>query len=151
MKEQYEINRGTLALISLKDGNTKVLEDYKIYVIPESTYNILNYSCKYFGSSYEGRLEGSKSVIGSNYKLPIVIQDNLELVFFPTTSPRDSECIWLAAHKIKDFIPESYNTTKIIFNNGVEVVIPVSSRVIENQIYRATRLTYVLKEHNSMA
>ena len=33
-------------------------------------------SCKYFGSSYQGRYEGTKNLIGMNYKLPIIIEES---------------------------------------------------------------------------
>ena len=116
MKNEYEINKGTLAVISMEDGKTKILEDSQDYIIPCSSYDILDHSCKYFGSSYEGRRAGAKAIIGANYKLPIVIQDNLNIVFFPTMSPTDKRCIY---------------------------------RVVENQIYRSTRLVHLLNERRS--
>ncbi len=149
MKKEYEINDGTLAVISLKDGNSKILEDNQNYIVSCSSFDILDHSCKYFGSSYLGRKEGSKSMIGASYKLPIVIEDSRDIVFFPTSSPEDSECIWIAVNKIVTFNQEKYNTTKIIFENGIELIVPLSYRSVENQIYRATRLTYLLKTHKS--
>ena len=149
MKNENEINKGTLAVISMEDGKTKILEDSQDYIIPCSSYDILDHSCKYFGSSYEGRRAGAKAIIGANYKLPIVIQDNLNIVFFPTMSPTDKRCIWIAVNKIKSYIAEQFNTTRIIFENDMELVVPISYRVVENQIYRSTRLVHLLNERRS--
>lgn len=149
MKNEYEINNGTLAVISLEDGTSKILEDCGDYIVSCSSYDILDHSCRYFGSSYNGRKEGAKSIIGANYKLPIVIQDNLDIVFFPTMSPSDKRCIWLAVNKIKKYVSEQFNTTRIIFDNNKELVVPISYRVIENQVYRSTRLVHLLKERRT--
>lgn len=147
MNNSYEINEGTLALISKDKFNTKILEDKSTYLIENNSLDILDSSCKYFGSSYEGRKEGSKSIMGCGYKIPIVVEDTMNLVFFPTTSPEDDNCIWIAVNQIKDYQQEKYNMTKIIFKNNEELVVPFSFRSIENQIFRATRLSYILKMH----
>lgn len=145
MKE-YEINEGTLAVISIEGGKSKILEDSKNYIVNQSSYDVMDHSCKYFGSSYEGRKQGSKEVIGANYKLPIIVEDGRNLVFFPTTSVEDSECMWIAVNKIKKYEPMDYNSTKIVFNNNEFVIVPLSYRSIQNQIFRATRLSYILSE-----
>ena len=149
MEKNYEINDGTLAIISMDDGLSKVLEDGGDYVINQRSFDILDHSCKYFGSSYEGRKEGAKSIIGANYKLPIVVEDERNIVFFPTTSPEDKECIWIAVNKIRDYYEYEYNTTKVVFENGVELQLAVSFRAIQNQIFRATRLSYLLRSHKN--
>lgn len=149
MKENYEINEGTLAIISMKNDHSKVLEDQESYVIDQKSFDILDHSCKYFGSSYDGRKEGSKAIIGANYKLPIIVEDERNIVFFPTTSPDDSECVWIAVNRIRDYYEDKYNTTKIVFDNGIEIVLSLSFRAIQNQIFRATRLSYLLKSHKN--
>lgn len=149
MIQNYEINDGTLAIISMDHGCSKVLEDKGDYVIEQKSFDILDHSCKYFGSSYEGRKEGSKAIIGANYKLPIIVEDERNIVFFPTTSPDDQECVWIAVNKIRDYYEYEYNTTKVVFENGVELKLSISFRAIQNQIFRATRLSYLLKSHKN--
>ena len=147
---EYEINEGTLAIISKRDGCSKIMEDKKSYIINNNSYHIIDHSCKFFGSSYNGRKDGARAIIGSSYKTPIIIEDTLNLVFFPTSSPEDDECIWVAVNKIKDYKELKFNTTKIIFKNDEELVIPLSYRAVQNQIFKATRLSYVLQNHHKM-
>ena len=64
-------------------------------------------------------------------------------------SPTDKRCIWIAVNKIKSYIAEQFNTTRIIFENDMELVVPISYRVVENQIYRSTRLVHLLNERRS--
>jgi competence transcription factor ComK len=54
--------------------------------------------------------------------------------------------MWIAVNKIKKYEPMDYNSTKIVFNNNEFVIVPLSYRSIQNQIFRATRLSYILNE-----
>ena len=145
----YEINEGTLAIMSEDKGKSRILEDSKNYVINQNPYNIIDHSCKYFGSSYEGRKQGSKDIIGANYKLPIIVEDGRNIVFFPTLSADDDDCMWIAVNKIKKYEECEFNTTKITFLNNISIVVPLSYRSIQNQIFRATRLSYLLNERKN--
>ena len=145
MKKEYEINEGTLAVLSVDNKTSKIMEDEQDYVVKQSSFDVMDHSCRYFGSSYEGRRQGAKEIIGANYKLPIIIEDGRNIVFFPTLAAEDNECMWSAVNKIKSYHPAEYNTTKIIFFNNVSLTVPLSYRSVQNQIFRATRLSYLLK------
>lgn len=141
----YEINEGTLAVLPSNE-KSKVLEDKKEYVIDSTPYEIMDYSCKYFGSSYEGRKEGTKAILDINYKVPIIVENSKNIIFFPTNSPSAKDCCWISLKNIKQIKEEEYNTTKIIFNNDISILIPVSKRTIENQILRASRLDLIMRD-----
>ena len=57
---------------------------------------IIENSCRYFGSSYNGRHIGTKNLTGINYKSPIIIEETKNIIFFPTTSPKQSDCSWIS-------------------------------------------------------
>ena len=78
MKKEYEINEGTLAVLSVDNKTSKIMEDEQDYVVKQSSFDVMDHSCRYFGSSYEGRRQGAKEIIGANYKLPIIIEDRNE-------------------------------------------------------------------------
>lgn len=145
----YEINEGTLAVIPIESRKSKVLEDGEEYIIECTPYEILDYSCKYFGSSYEGRKEGTKSILNINYKVPIVVENSRNLIFFPTNSPSSEDCIWISLKNIKKIVEEDFNCTKIEFNSGVSIVVPISKRTIENQILRASRLDLIMRDRKN--
>ena len=50
----YEINEGTLAVIPAENRKSKILEDKGEYIVDNTPFEILDYSCRYFCSSYEG-------------------------------------------------------------------------------------------------
>lgn len=140
MKNSYEINEGTLAIVPNKE-NSKIYEDNDIYSVKQNCYQIM---CKYFGSSYEGRSDGAKSISGMSYKVPIMVSENL--IFFPTSSPLDDDCSWINFEKVEDLEKMNYNQTKIIFNNGVNIVVPFSYRTIENQLLRSIKLNFIMNK-----
>ncbi len=141
----YEINEGTLAILPSKK-QSKVLEDKEEYIINSTPFEIMDHSCKYFGSSYEGRKEGTKAVLDINYKVPIIVENSRNIIFFPTNSPSAEDCSWISLKNIKKIEEAEYNSTTILFNNDISILIPVSKRTIENQILRASRLDLIMRD-----
>ena len=144
----YEINEGTLAILA-KNKKSLILEDDKKYVVDSLPFDVVDHSCKYFGSPYEGRKEGTKEILHINYKVPIIVDNSRNLIFFPTNSPISDDCSWLSLKSIKSIKEGDFNTTDVIFNNGVSINIPVSKRTMDNQILRASRLDLIMRNRNA--
>lgn len=142
---KYEISNGTLAIVP-NDGNSSVVyEDEERYIIDDLPFKIMEDSCKYFGSTYKGRKDGAKEILGAEYKVPIVIDNSNDLIVFPTTSPLAEDCIWVSLKRVKRFEKIDFNNTKLIFDNNIELIVPCSYRTIENQISRASRLDLIMR------
>ena len=135
---KYEINDETLALI--KNGKkTKVLEYADEYNIDETPYEVMEHSCSYFGSSLEGRLNGSKSILGSVYKVPIMVEETQKLIFFPTEAINSPNVAWISYKNIKNV--EKYGKKSIIrFVNGYNLIINCPYFTLKNQIFRCNML-----------
>ena len=100
-------------------------------------------SCEYFGSSLGGRQVGTTSLVGFTHKVPVVVEETFDLIFFPTLSPRNEECTWLSYAHI--FRPLKHKDKTIIeLKNGKKIMVDVSSAIIDNQLYRCSRLKDVL-------
>jgi competence protein ComK len=139
MINEYEINSSTIAVISLKKGFSKIIEDDDEFLVSQDSMDIIDESCKFFGSSYNGRFEGTKSLIGINYKAPIIIEESQEIIFFPTGSPRFDNCSWICLKKIGS-VEKKERHSIINFKNGCRVELQNSYNSIENQILRSTLL-----------
>ncbi len=146
--EKYEINSSTCALIPNDDFSTRIIETQNIINIPYSTSNIIEYSCAYYGSSFKGRLNGSKCALGSKYKLPIIIEESREIIFFPTTSYESNNCAWISLKNISDYKKES-NHVKVLFQNNTFIDLNISYESFENQVLRATKLLLILKSRKN--
>ena len=141
----YEVSRDTLAILPIDKNTTKVIELDCEIIVKESAFDIINKSCMYFGSSYQGRFKGTKSLIGVSHKAPIIIEETKGLIFFPTVSPRLEDCSWICLNNIKN--SEKCNEiSKIIFDTGYELDVDISHRSLKNQILRATHLESVLRK-----
>lgn len=144
MKKEYEINQSTLAVLPIDENTSRVLEETTEYIVNKSSKEIIDDSCKFFGSTYKGRYEGTKNLIGMSYKLPIIIEESRNIIFFPTTSPRLTECSWISLNNLEDY--KSYdNKAYICFKNGYRLRVNISMFALENQILRASRLELVLR------
>ena len=146
--EEYEINKGTLALISKDEENTTVYEDEKIFNVKKNANEIMEDSCAYFGSSLAGRQQGTNNLIGVTHKSPVIVEETTEIIFFPTCSPRLEKCSWVSLNNIEKYYSDGKKVV-LEFKNGKKLKLNLSYGVIDNQILRATRLESVLRGRKS--
>ena|SRR5574344_227685 len=149
MLDSYEINSCTLAIIPLTTKTSQVIEVGEDFLVNKNSYEIIDHSCKYFGSSYIGRREGTKSLLGLNYKMPIIIEDSKNLIFFPTSSPRLQLTTWINLHAVNNYCKQD-KTSKIKFINGQNLELDISFGSLDNQILRATRLESILRQRKGI-
>ena len=141
----YTINKKTLAIVPISDNKTKIYENNNVIIVGKSVKNLIEDNCKYYGSSYQGRKQGTSDLIGITHKSPIIIEDSNGIIFFPTCSPRLKNCSWISLNNIESY--KQYQTDSIItFQNNLVLKVPVSSKIINNQILRATRLEAVYQK-----
>lgn len=148
----YEVNKNTLALIPVTEGNKcKVIEERRQYNLNTPSFKVIEHSCDYFGVSYKSRVGGSKKITKAVYKSPVLIEETSKLVFFPVTSPSRGDAMWISYNNILDYYKSSDNTSTIIrFKNGYKLEIPVSYYSFNNQYMKACRLCASLNNRISL-
>jgi competence protein ComK len=142
-KEEYEISPYTFAIIPVEYGYktySKIIEYNEEFLIPLKPLDVIKTSCKFFGSSFDGRCEGTKELLNISHKVPIAIDPANDLFFFPTTSPLRDTCVWLSYEHIVSRIRLAPAKTQVNFRNKQSVVISVSYNIIENQMLRTALL-----------
>ena len=127
---KYEISNGTLAIVPNEENNSLVYEDNERYIIDQKPYQIMEESCKYFGSTYKGRKDSAKKMLGAEYKVPIIIEDSNNLIVFPTTSPTSDDCVWISLKRVKSIEKVDSFNTRVIFDNDREIIVPSSFIVV---------------------
>lgn len=146
----YEISPETMALIAIQNENgtvnTRVLEENHEYVASMSPTKIIDKACLYFGSCFNGRLNGTKEICGFNYKAPVSVNPIAGMYFFPTNSPNDKQCSWLSHSHIKNIVLADEQKSKVIFKNGSSITFNISLRSLTNQLYRTAQYRYLLDE-----
>ena len=123
--DEYEINSATQAIIPLDENKTMVYEEEGEYIIDKSSNDIINYNCNFYGSSYAGRCEGTRSLLGIKSKLPIIIEESRNIIFFPTSSVRRKQSTWIALNKIESYHKNNKNCY-IIFTDGRKIDFDIS-------------------------
>lgn len=144
----YEITPLTLAILSKKDKNgnsaTCVLEEEAKYDIDHSPSKIIDYACKFFGSSLKGRQDGTRDICGITHKAPISIDPSSGMYFFPTTSPSNPKCSWIAHSHIDQVNRAANQCTEIIFKNSIRIILENSYGSMLNQVQRTAQFRYLL-------
>lgn len=139
----YEINEDTIALVPY-NNMTKVYEKEGSFLVNKDANKIIEESCEYFGSSYEGRKKGTTALTGVTHKVPIIIEESKNIIFFPTSSPRLNKCTWISLNHINKYYKDDIYTV-IEFKNDKKLMLNISYGSLDNQILRASRLESVLR------
>ena len=79
---EYEISSATLAIVPLDEEVSRVYEEETEYIVNKSANSIIKESCEFYGSSYEGRCIGTKTLTGIKTKYPIIIEESRNIIFF---------------------------------------------------------------------
>ena len=120
MREDYIINGETVVVLSVSDSCCRVFELEDCFEVNMSLKDIVELSCKYFGSSFNGRLDGSKYHLGDNYKLPIIIDEWRDIIIFPTKAYNSLGNYIISFNQIKDY-EKIGNGVLIYMKNGKKV------------------------------
>lgn len=144
MKE-YEINEETMAIIPINYYQTLVKEVDNEYIIDKKAYEIMEESCEYYGSSYKGRLTAAKKILNSSYKIPIIIEESENIIFFPTKSSLLEDCCWINYNFIKKYDKKGKKVT-VTFINNEELDVDMSKLSLDNQISRSSMLELVSRK-----
>ncbi|QFT88296.1 Competence transcription factor [Bacillus sp. THAF10] len=151
-RAEYEINEFTMVIFPFEwEGKlfAKVLEEEQEIYVSLSPIKIIENSCKFYCSSFEGRKQGTKTVSGYTHKPPIVIDQMNDIFFFPTASPTNENCIWVSLHYAYEYNSTPSANTHVTFPNNTSVEIPVSKTSFETQVYRTSVVRSKLQQRVS--
>ncbi|MEC2077570.1 competence protein ComK [Metabacillus fastidiosus] len=147
MTDNYKVNRMTMAILPQIEGTklfSTVFEAEQEFTVKKKPIHLIEGSCAYFGSSYEGRKDGTRELMGVTHKSPIVIDPTSSIYFFPTTSPTRPQCAWLSHAYVLEYKQTGYDDTEVTFIGGKTVIIPISLTSFENQLFRTAQLRTIM-------
>ena len=146
--KNYEINDQTLAVVPFGKKKTIVYEGHDCFILEENVNKIMDRSCRYYGSTFEGRQKGTTSLTGQTYKVPIIVSEENNIIFFPTSSPRLKDCAWISLNNVNRCFDQE-DKILIEFMNQETLELPVSYNILNNQILKASRLESSLRQRNN--
>lgn len=144
--DEYEITSSTLMLEYHDEDKTKVYEFSDCFIVNQNILNIIENSCNFYGSNFDGRVEASKKILSTNIKVPIVVEDIKKIIFFPTKASYRVGCKWLAFNNIDKIekINNKTNLTRVYFCDGSFQDLKISYEIIYRQFYNCMLLEKTL-------
>lgn len=144
--DSYIINYDTLLIVPCDKNKVIVYEIDDEFVVDSNSLEIVENSCLFFGSSLEGRKQGVKSLIDCEMKVPIIVEDSKNLIFFPTSSYKNKQSVWISYQNLLKYSKFDKNVTLLNFKNNRDIKVNVRFGIIDNQIIRCIKLdTFINK------
>ena len=148
MKEvmDYVFNYETLVIVPYGKNKSKVYEFDDVFIVDMEVSDIIKNSCLYFGSSLEGRKEGTKHLINCEMKVPIIVEDSQSLIIFPTYSYRNNKNVWISYNNMLKYSKIDNEHTLLSFKQGNDITVDITYNIIDNQIIRCIKLEAALNK-----
>ena len=140
----YEINTETLMIIPLSDEKSKVVEYDGEYIVDMLPLEIIKNSCLFFGCSFEGRRDAVKNMLGIDMKVPILVEDSKNIIFFPITSCIKENSIWISYQNLIKYSKLDKFSTVLYFYNNKSFNVKVKYNLVDNQVIRCIKLNSLL-------
>ena len=139
--ENYLINQNTLYLME-KDDNTIIKENNNEILVYDKILKVLDNNCKFYFSSLKGRIDSSSYLLKIQYKCPIIVSEEKEIIFFSLKI--NKKCMWINYQNL-DNVSYSKKNVEIWFKNGTKIDLNISKNIVLNQILKSSRLESILK------
>lgn len=140
----YEINTETLLIIPFGRGKSKVYEYDGEYVVNMVPLDIIKKSCLYFGCSFEGRRDAVKDILRIDMKVPILVEDSKNIIFFPTASCINKNSAWISYQNLLKYSKLDDFSTVLYFRNNRKINVDTKYNLIDNQVIRCIKLDSLL-------
>lgn len=139
VRSNYVINLETLAILPAKqmDYDSNVLTKSGMLHSNQLPLDIIRISCLENWTTYEASRTAAKHHMHFTNKVPILVNKQHQLYFFPTHSPTHIDNCWIAANHI-EYIQEARNQKSYIqFKCGQKLILDVSTYTLQKQKNRA--------------
>ena len=146
MIDNYEINSETLVIVPYESDKSKVYEYDDEFIVKMSPLSIIKNSCLFFGSTFDGRKAASKSMLGIDRKVPVIIEDSRNIIFFPVSSCINRSSIWISYQNLLKYSKLSVLTSNLYFKNNMNLKLDVKYNLIDNQIMRCVKMDILLEK-----
>jgi len=142
--ENYEINSETLLIMPIEEKKSKVFELDDEFVINKTPLEIIKESCLFFGCSFEGRRDSVKNILDINMKVPIIIEDSKNIIFFPVSGCIKNDTTWISYQNLVKYSKKDKFSTVLFFRNNISFNVNLKYNLVDNQVIRCLKLNNLL-------
>lgn len=153
IENHYIINQEFMCMTGQYDRYGKlctlVIETNQMFFVNESPLEILDYSIRCIGFDLRGAIKTAKWLLGHEMMLPVVVNPILEIIAFPTHSPKHEDNMWFNPFHIKRTISQ-HPKTIVELSNGKILIIPKRLSSFNNRMQIAEQLKRLALETAKM-
>lgn len=142
----YIINVETLLIIPHGRGKSKIFENDRTFIVNEPTGNILKNSCLFFGSSIEGRRDAVKQILGIDMKVPIIVENIKDMIFFPVSDCIKRNSTWISYQNLLKYSKFNEFSTVLYFKSNKKIRVDAKYSLIDNQVIRCIKLETLINK-----
>lgn len=146
MNLKHIVTKDTLYIESLDYSSCKVYEKNCDFICRYSIDKVVDDSCLYYGSSMKGRIKASKGMLGSPYKVPIIISETKKIIVFFIKS-KNKKYAFLSENVEK--CSKVKGGTYVYFVNNSSLFIEISFNIFEKQFLKANLLRNILEKREN--
>jgi competence protein ComK len=135
----YELNPNTMAVLPMRDEKyaSKILETDDVLFSAKTPIQLIKDACLEGGSTYEGRKRAVVHLTGTQNKIPVPVNPQLDMYAFPTESPNSFDCQWIFHNHVKRILPGKQSQGSIIvFSNHTKLHLDISYYSLQKQLHR---------------
>lgn len=149
LEDIYTVHENTMAFIPVHEigkTKTKIVEHNNFDECHLNPIELVDRNLRFLGSSLKGASEGARYILGEINMYPVIMNLKHHLVWFPSSSPMNRDCVWLALNHIKNFRANVDQSTIVTFSNDYEINIEVSYHAFKRRIYHAYDLKFKIEQ-----
>ncbi|SER59740.1 competence protein ComK [Salisediminibacterium halotolerans] len=136
----YIITNKTMALYPANhsDYDTLVYDVDAVYGVRQTVTMIIDNSCRQYCSDMHSRRRYVSDLTQVHKKVPLLIDETNAIFTFPTHSPTDLRCVWLAFHHVSTYVPDEHdpNITIVKTYSNRTLTVTISYNTFKKQITR---------------
>lgn len=149
--KNYQINEKTILLTGIYGRyhhlQTMIIDGNCTYRVNGSSEQIIDSSLKKEGSSLRLEMAYARGILGNLKMYPIKMNSNLGIYFFPSKSPKRSDCVWFSLIHVKGAKLFGKNKTKVFLSHGHTIIIDCKLSTFNNKFRRAQEFRRMLVEN----
>ncbi|MDZ5713047.1 competence protein ComK [Jeotgalibacillus haloalkalitolerans] len=152
--ETYTVSTNTMILEPrVEDGSltgTIIHEKGRLpFSVDMKPMEIMEHSCLYYFSSYEGRKTSSRFLTNFSHKPPIVVDPISDIYFFSTHSDSNKKNYWIALNHVVSMEKNDdlSNETTLTLSGDRTITLPISRRATHLQYLKASVLSLKLHQN----
>lgn len=146
----YTVHENSMAFLPVHDGigktKTKIVEFNNFEECHLNPIELVDRNLRFLGSSLRGANEGTRCILGEINMYPVIMNLKHHIVWFPSRSPLNRDCVWLALNHIKNFRENTNKSIIVTFSNDYELDIPVSYHAFKRRIHHAYDLKFKIEQ-----